>query len=176
MELGKQVRHYSGEEGIDELWGEPFKAFITPLKQFYESRYIKIAMTMHDIEVIGEKMVKTLAPRPGWSGVKELVEELTNAAKQEAEIMRRDEENFHIWPRFVAARERMLGFAEAAAADEQDSGRRAADALSVAREGTMLTSYLAGARVPMPRSLAEFIARCDALAHPATDRRITAAM
>ena len=27
LELGKQVRHSSGHEGIDELWGEPLKVF-----------------------------------------------------------------------------------------------------------------------------------------------------
>ncbi|MGC4093589.1 MAG: hypothetical protein QM756_37965 [Polyangiaceae bacterium] len=37
------VLHRSGEEGIDELWGEPFKAFAFPIEEFYKSRYIKIA-------------------------------------------------------------------------------------------------------------------------------------
>ena len=43
LELGKQVKHYSGQEGIDELWGEPFRAFSVPIETFYESRFIKIA-------------------------------------------------------------------------------------------------------------------------------------
>ena len=31
LQLGKSVRHYSGHEGIDELWGEPLKVFaLTP--------------------------------------------------------------------------------------------------------------------------------------------------
>jgi len=30
LELGKQVKHHSGEEGIDELWGEPSRAFTLP--------------------------------------------------------------------------------------------------------------------------------------------------
>ena len=30
LTLGKQVKHYSGCEGIDEIWGEPFKAFTMP--------------------------------------------------------------------------------------------------------------------------------------------------
>ena len=37
MELGRFVLHRSGEEGIDELWGEPFRAFSIPLEDFYES-------------------------------------------------------------------------------------------------------------------------------------------
>ncbi|MCP3853041.1 MAG: hypothetical protein GY694_22850 [Gammaproteobacteria bacterium] len=28
LEFGKQAKHRNGHEGIDELWGEPFKAFV----------------------------------------------------------------------------------------------------------------------------------------------------
>src|SRR6516225_2863431 len=54
LELGRTVLHRSGEEGIDELWGEPFKAFSIPIESFYESRYIKIAQTMRDIDRVVE--------------------------------------------------------------------------------------------------------------------------
>ncbi|HNQ76767.1 MAG TPA: hypothetical protein PKM39_09050, partial [Pseudothauera hydrothermalis] len=40
LSLGRLVLHRSGEEGIDELWGEPFRAFSIPVEAFYESRYI----------------------------------------------------------------------------------------------------------------------------------------
>ena len=46
LELGKQVKHFSGEEGVDELWGEPFKAFSYPIDKFFESRYIKLALSL----------------------------------------------------------------------------------------------------------------------------------
>jgi hypothetical protein len=52
--LGRLVLHRSGEEGIDELWGEPFKAFSIPLEDFYESRYVKIALTLRDIDRIAK--------------------------------------------------------------------------------------------------------------------------
>ena len=38
LEFGRNVRHRSGDEGIDELWGEPFKAFTMPVEAFYQSR------------------------------------------------------------------------------------------------------------------------------------------
>lgn len=38
LSLGRLVLHRSGEEGIDELWGEPFRAFSIPIEDFYESR------------------------------------------------------------------------------------------------------------------------------------------
>ena len=31
LQYGKLVRHRNGDEGIDELWGEPFKAFLMSL-------------------------------------------------------------------------------------------------------------------------------------------------
>ena len=43
LKLGKTVKHYSGHEGIDELWGEPLKAFSMSMADCYESRYAKIA-------------------------------------------------------------------------------------------------------------------------------------
>jgi len=41
LTLGQQVKHHSGCEGIDEVWGEPFKAFTMPVADFYQSRFIK---------------------------------------------------------------------------------------------------------------------------------------
>ena len=43
LTLGQQVKHHSGCEGIDEVWGEPFKAFTMPVADFYQSRFVKIA-------------------------------------------------------------------------------------------------------------------------------------
>jgi len=52
LELGKQVKHHSGEEGIDELWGEPSRAFTLPMEEYYRSRYIKVAQTMANIDLM----------------------------------------------------------------------------------------------------------------------------
>ena len=65
MELGRFVLHRSGEEGIDELWGEPFRAFSIPLEDFYESRYIKMGQTMRDIDRIANAMIANFTTRAG---------------------------------------------------------------------------------------------------------------
>src|SRR4051812_2222758 len=57
--LGKMVLPRSGDEGIDELWGEPFKAFALPIEDFYRTRYIKIAQTMAGIDRIGGELTRT---------------------------------------------------------------------------------------------------------------------
>ncbi len=83
LELGKLVRHRSGEEGIDELWGEPFKAFALPVESFYESRYIKIAQTMQDIDSIAETLTATFADLPPFLGIGKCFAELAESAKGE---------------------------------------------------------------------------------------------
>ena len=56
LELGRLVLHRSGEEGIDELWGEPFKVFAFPVQEFYRSRYLKVAMAMRCIDELSTEL------------------------------------------------------------------------------------------------------------------------
>ena len=60
LEYGKYIRVKHGREGLEELWGEPFRAFTTPVERFLESRYIKIAQTMHEIDQTGGKNGRSL--------------------------------------------------------------------------------------------------------------------
>ncbi len=83
LALGKVVLHPSGEEGIDELWGEPFKAFAFPIEEFYKSRYSKIAMTMRAIDRINTEMKLTLAAHASFAGVAERLDRFSAAAKLE---------------------------------------------------------------------------------------------
>ncbi len=110
LDLGKYVKHYSGEEGIDELWGEPFKAFTLPIATVYESRYMKVARAMRDIDGLAEKMEMVFAPLPGFANIGERIRELAAAAKLEAETMKSDPVIFRVWPRFVAACEAVVDF------------------------------------------------------------------
>lgn len=163
LEIGKCVRHYSGEEGIDELWGEPFKAFTMPLEQFYNSRYVKIAQAMRSIDSIIGKLKSMFTSRPEFGDVIPLLDELSDAAKREAETMRSDEAIFEVWPRYVAASD-AIGEYQPAVEDSELSDeefRRVYDGLQLLREGRAVITYLSGARVPMPKTTAEFLARCD---------------
>ncbi len=161
LELGKSVKHHSGEEGIDELWGEPFKAFTMPIEKFYESRYIKIAQTMRDIDTISECMVKTFDSTDYFSGIGTLIYELAEAAKMEAETIRRDKAIFDVWPKFVAASEDLEEF-EPNVPDvmSEDMHRQVADGLRLIGEGKEVLGFLSGARVPMPKTTQEYLDRC----------------
>ena len=162
LELGRFVKHYSGEEGIDELWGEPFKAFTLPIATVYESRYMKVARAMRDIDGLADKMEEVFSPLPGFSGIAGRIRELAAAAKLEAETMKSDPVIFRVWPRFVAACEAVVDFRPVL---PQPAGERAVreseEALRILCEGKRVIEYLAGARVPMPKTTAAYHRRCD---------------
>jgi hypothetical protein len=163
LDLGKYVKHYSGEEGIDELWGEPFKAFTLPIATVYESRYMKVARAMRDIDGLAEKMEQVFAPLPGFAGIGERIRELAAAAKLEAETMKADPVIFRVWPRFVAACEAVVDFRPTLPQPASERAiRESEEALRILCEGKRVIEYLAGARVPMPKTTAAYHSRCNA--------------
>src|SRR5260221_4752293 len=96
LQLGKMVLHRSGDEGIDELWGEPFKAFAFPIEDFYNSRYVKIAQTMAAIDHLGAEMTRIFGSLPAFSGIEPLIADLVVAAKSKCETLRTDEDIFDV--------------------------------------------------------------------------------
>lgn len=163
LELGRFVKHYSGEEGIDELWGEPFKAFTLPIATVYESRYIKVARAMRDIDGLAHKMETVFAGLPGFAALSARLRELAAAAKLESETMKIDPVIFQVWPRFVAACEGLTEFQpDLPQPASPERKRYVDDALRLICEGKRVIEYLAGARVPMPKTTAAYHRRCDA--------------
>ena len=167
LDLGKQVKHYSGEEGIDELWGEPFKAFTIPPAAFYESRYIKISQSMRDIDLIVDAMYRVFADSKAFAGVGEKLDAYAEAAKLECETMKSDPCIFQIWPTFVAAAEQIQSFEPKVPSDAKELVRyQCRQGASVLCQGQQLIWYIAGARVPMPDSTRNYIERCDSYSPP----------
>jgi hypothetical protein len=161
LALGRMVLHRSGDEGIDELWGEPLKAFVYPIEEFYRSRYIKIAQTMRALDRIADELTATVGRQPMFSGVETMVREFVHTAKLRCETLHTDAEIFDVWASFVAAGERLSCFtpavpADATAAEQQ----RAAQGIQLIREGKDLVFYMTRARVPMPKSVGEFLESC----------------
>ena len=162
LDLGKMVRHRGGDEGIDELWGEPFKAFSVPIGSFYESRYIKIAMTMRDIERIGTGLKDAFALSTAIEAVPERVDALVRAATRKVEILRTDPEIFDVWAEFVVARERLCNIQPyLPPASDARAIREALEGSRLLREGTDLVTHVVRARVPMPKSTRELLDRCN---------------
>ncbi|MFZ9036489.1 MAG: hypothetical protein ACO3DT_00345 [Gammaproteobacteria bacterium] len=162
LTLGRQVKHHSGCEGIDEVWGEPFKAFTMPVKDFYESRFIKIAQSMRDIDLIANCMIDVFCSRALFSEARELIVEYATAARQTAETMKKDPVIFRVWPKFVALGEQLDAF-KPGLSDEADQmlRMRVAYGRDLMQEGRRLISYIAGARVSMPKSSQAYVEKCQ---------------
>ena len=163
MELGRFVLHRSGEEGIDELWGEPFRAFSVPVEDFYEGRYIKIGQCMRDIDRIAEAMAKNFSRIPAFAGIEASVDEFSQAAKIKTETLRTDPDIFEVWPHLVTAAERLANFSPLPHSLRTGEGaieHSISDGLQLIRSGRDLIFYITRARTPMPKSTREYIERC----------------
>jgi hypothetical protein len=161
LELGKMVLHRSGEEGIDELWGEPLKAFMCPIDRFYESRYVKISQTMREIDDMCSELRRTFDGETAFEGIAKQLDEFSVAAKLKTEILRTDPDIFDVWASFVVSSERLSKFVPHLAEDASAEVRqRTADGLRLIENGKALVTDVARARVPMPKSAREFIERC----------------
>jgi len=160
LALGKLVRHRTGEEGIDELWGEPFKAFAYPIEKFYESRYIKISQTMRGIDEISEALYATFKDQPLFPGIEAVIFSYAKAAKINCETLRGDPDIFEVWADFVVAGERLCSSGPESAPTEPERRllERGQRLLFGARE---LVLAITRARVPMPTSARAFIERCS---------------
>jgi hypothetical protein len=162
LEFGHLVKHRNGDEGIDELWGEPFKAFIMSIDDFYESRYIKIAMTMKNIDQAAAYMTACIRDDPRFPGVDQLILEYAQAARRKCETLRTDDDIFDVWSDFVVAGEAVTEFIP-----EQNpplSTGPLIDVLDVRhmlKEGVRLIAFITRARTPMPKSTARFLSECE---------------
>jgi hypothetical protein len=162
LTLGRLVLHRSGEEGIDELWGEPFKAFAFPIEDFYRSRYVKIAMTMRDIERICDGLANALGGVPMFTGIAPLAADYAEAAKGKVQTLQTDPDIFETWSAFVAAGERLCAFAprlsQLPSSDERLLASQGRDLLIAGRD---LVVHVTRARVPMPKSTRELLERYE---------------
>jgi hypothetical protein len=162
LSLGKMVLHRSGDEGIDELWGEPFKAFSFPVEAFYTSRYIKIAQTMRDTDLICAELISVLGGLRMFTNIDVSIREFGEAAKVKCETLRTDSDIFDVWTSFVVSAEKLARFVPQSSEDEFARERSwAAEGMLLVRQGIDLVTYIIRARVPMPKSTREFIERCE---------------
>ena len=162
LEFGKLVKHRNGDEGIDELWGEPFKAFIMPIEDFYEGRYLKIAMTMKNIDQAADYMARCIKNDPRFPGLDQLILNYAKTAKRKCETLRTDDDVFDVWSDFVVAGEEVTSFTPQDS-DSHDVEPRV-DVLDVEhmlKAGIRLIAFITRARTPMPKSTDMFLSECE---------------
>ena len=161
LDLGKMVRHRGGDEGIDELWGEPFRAYSIPIEAYYEGRYLKMAMAMRDIDRIGAGLKDAFSESTQIPDVGPRVDALVDAAKRKCEILRTDPGIFQVWPDYVVARERLCKIQpQLPQIPDTAAIREALEGGRLLREGTELVTHIVRARVSMPKSTRELLDRC----------------
>lgn len=162
LEFGKLVKHRNGDEGIDELWGEPFKAFIMSVEDFYESRYIKIAMTMKNIDQAAAYMAGCIKNDPRFPGVDSLIVDYAKAARRKCETLRTDDDIFDVWSDFVVAGEAVTDFIpEHIASLENEPLIDVLDVRYMLKTGVRLIAFITRARTPMPKSTKKFLSECE---------------
>ena len=162
LELCGQVKHSSGEEGVDELWGEPVKVFTMSLDEYYHSRYRKVAQAMSELERIGALVQATLCAQSWFADAGALVDEFIQSAKRECEILRSDPDYWRIWPKFVADGEQLRAFMAAIPADaSSELERHIKRGTRLLRDGAKLITWVANVRVPMPVSSKKFADKCE---------------
>ena len=156
--LATTVLHRSGEEGLDELWGEPFKAFAFPIDEFYKSRYLKIALTMEAIGEVAHELAEALDPLPAFAGIQPVLADFARAAQVKTETLRTDPEIFEVWTSFVVSGERLGAFRPVASSGDP-SGERARQGMQLVLTAKDIVFHVTRARVPMPKTTAQFIER-----------------
>ncbi|MDO8790150.1 MAG: hypothetical protein Q7J42_18900 [Sulfuritalea sp.] len=164
LSLCRLVLHRSGEEGIDELWGEPFRAFSIPLEAFYDSRYVKMAQAMRGIDDVAEAMLRTFNTAM-FPGIDAVIREFARVARIKVETLRTDPEIFDIWAEMVAAGERLANFRPILKnPDSVHEQRVASFGTQLICNGRDLIFHVTRARVSMPKSTKEFVDRCETYA------------
>lgn len=162
LEYGKYIRSPTGNEGLDELWGEPFKAFTMPVKQYHASRYIKIAQTMSEIDAITDKLSSIMSRTDIFSDMEPIIRDLGESAKMATETIRSDSYIIEIWPRFVGAADRILDakvyLPEHKKRKHQALARRG---MKLVQDGAQLIVSHSNTRMPMPKSTSKFLDQCD---------------
>lgn len=162
LELGKMVRHRNGSAGIDELWGEPFKAFVMSIEDFYQSRYVKIALTMRNIDEVAEHMIGCVRNNQGSEELESLIRHYACMARNKCEILRTDPDIFDAWVEFVVAGEAITGFAAGQVVNKP--GKESLDefdARYMLEQGVELIADITRARTSMPSSTEEYLGLCE---------------
>jgi len=162
LELGKNIKLADGGEGVDELWGEPFKVFSMPIEGFFHSRYIKIAQTMSEIDQVTNAMCNIVDQSDMFDEIKDKIIELAVMAKLACETIRTDPAIFDVWPRYIAAKEEYEeNMIKLSHEINNKKNMQSLEAYNLIKEGGIILIKLATLRVPIPDSVRSFTQRCN---------------
>lgn len=169
LTLGRLVLHRSGEEGIDELWGEPLHAFSIPVEDFFESRYLKIASTLRDVDHIGAALTCCFEEDGDFAAIVPLIRCAIETAHRKVETLQTDDLIFTVWPEFVVAGENLIHYRPpSASAEDIERVRHQEHGLQLVAQGWAILNDISRARTPMPKTTQSFIQRLEAFRQSGT--------
>ncbi len=161
LSLGKHIKLADGGEGVDELWGEPFKVFSMPIEDFFQSRYIKISQTMSEIDKVSNAIGSIIEHVDAFSGLTNKILELAVMAKMTCETIRNDPVMFDVWPRYIAAKEEYEEGLQDLLINKMDKkDEQYMEVYRLIKEGGTILIKLATLRVPIPASVRIFSTQC----------------
>jgi hypothetical protein len=161
LSLGKHIKLADGGEGVDELWGEPFKVFSMPIEDFFKSRYIKISQTMSEIDQVSCGICNIIDNNSSFSELMSKILELAVMAKMTCETIRTDPVMFDVWPRYIAAKEAYEESLQNLLVDKNHKkDEQYMEAYRLIKEGGFILIKLATLRVPIPDSVRHFTRSC----------------
>ena len=91
-----------------------------------------------------------------------MIRQYATAAREECELMKSDPDFFRSWPEYVALGERISQFTPDFPDDRSPLARsELLRGLALIIDGKNLLSYMAGVRVPMPKSIEDYFLALD---------------
>ena len=116
---------------------------------------------MKAIDNVADHMVSTFKAIPGFDKAKDGILDYAQAARQESEIMKSDPDFFYSWPEFVTLAARIKQYEPSTDSDKTNLEEVHGWGKRLLSEGTDLISYMAGVRVPMPKSTRQYLDKLE---------------
>jgi hypothetical protein len=133
-----------------------------PIDAFYESRYMKIAMTMKNIDQAAAYMAGCIKKDPRFPGLDQLILDYAKVARHKCETLRTDDNIFDVWSDFVVAGEEVTNFNPEHSTTLADVPLPdVIDVKYMLKAGVRLIAFITRARTPMPVSTENFLGECE---------------
>ena len=116
---------------------------------------------MRDIDQVADCMIEEFGDQKMFVGLEPLIRDYADAARHAAETMKKDPIIFQVWPKFVAFGEKLDEYRPSVPENSDQMLRmRVAYGRALIQEGRRLISYIASARVSMPKSKDIYLDKC----------------
>ena len=132
------------------------------IADFYESRYVKIAMTMKNIDQAAGFMIRCINKDVRFEGLEQLILDYALMARRKCEILVTDKDMLDVWAKFVVAGEEITGFTPRLVSDKNGCPPvDVIDSQHLLKMGVRLIAFITRARTPMPKSTDNFLQECE---------------